>query len=114
MNDDAEIKDESTEDLYERKFFKIDAGQQPLRIDKWLQQRIENASRNKIQQSIDAGFVTVNTKQIKSNYKIKPGDDVLLLRLINLEYTEVKAEKIDLNIVYEDDDVIGGGVIQRS
>jgi 23S rRNA pseudouridine1911/1915/1917 synthase len=107
MNDEIEIeKEEPAEELYERKVFKVDAGQQPLRIDKWVQQRIENASRNKVQQAIDAGFLTVNGKQIKSNYKIKPGDEIILLRFINPEYTEIKAENIPLNIVYEDDDVM--------
>ncbi len=72
------IKEESADELYERKSFKVDAGQQPLRIDKWVQQRIENASRNKVQQAIEAGFLTVNSKQVKSNYKIKPGDEILL------------------------------------
>ena len=107
MNDEAEIlKDESADEIYERKFFKVDAGQQPLRIDKWIQHRIENASRNKIQQSIDAGFITVNAKPVKNNYKIKPGDEILLMSLINPEYTEVKAEKINLSIVYEDNEVM--------
>jgi 23S rRNA pseudouridine1911/1915/1917 synthase len=107
MNDEIEIeKEEPAEEVYEKKVFKVDAGQQPLRIDKWVQQRIENASRNKVQQAIDAGFLTVNGKQIKSNYKIKPGDEIILLRFINPEYTEIKAENIPLNIVYEDDDVM--------
>lgn len=107
MNDDAEIvKEESADELYERKAFKVDAGQQPLRIDKWVQQRIENASRNKVQQAIEAGFLTVNGKQVKSNYKIKPGDEILLMSFINPEYTEVKPENIFLNIVYEDKDVM--------
>ena len=44
---------------------------------------IENASRNKVQQAIEAGFLTVNGKQVKSNYKIKPGDDILLMSLVN-------------------------------
>lgn len=105
MNDE-EIKEEPAEELYERKSFIIDAGQQPLRIDKWVQQRIENASRNKIQQAVDAGFLTVNTKPVKSNYKIKPGDEVLLMSFINPEYTEVKAENIYLDIVYEDDELM--------
>ncbi len=107
MNDEIEIeKEEPAEELYERKVFKVDTGQQPLRIDKWIQQRIENASRNKVQQAIDAGFLTVNGKQIKSNYKIKPGDELILLRFINPEYTEIKAENIPLNIVYEDEVVM--------
>ncbi len=107
MNDEIEIeKEEPAEELYERKVFKVDTGQQPLRIDKWIQQRIENASRNKVQQAIDAGFLTVNGKQIKSNYKIKPGDEIILMRFINPEYTEIKAENIPLNIMYEDEVVM--------
>src|SRR5256885_8003458 len=107
MDDEQEIaKEEVADELYERKSFKVDAGQQPLRIDKWVQQRIENASRNKVQQAIEAGFLTVNAKRVKSNYKIKPGDEILLLSFVNPEYTEVKAENIFLNIVYEDDDVM--------
>lgn len=107
MNDEQEIvKEESADELYERKSFKVDAGQQPLRIDKWVQQRIENASRNKVQQAIEAGFLTVNGKQVKSNYKIKPGDEILLMSFINPEYTEIKPENIFLNIVYEDDEVM--------
>ena len=100
------MKEELVDDLYERKSFKVDAGQEPVRIDKWVQHRIENASRNKIQQAIEAGFVTVNGKQVKSNYKIKPGDEILLMSLVNPEYTEVRPENIALNVVYEDEDVM--------
>src|SRR6186997_3067441 len=107
MNQDEEIiKEDMADELYERKSFKVDAGQQPLRIDKWVQQRIENATRNKVQQAIEAGFLTVNGKTVKSNYKIKPGDDIVLLSLLNPEYTEIRPEAIPLNIVYEDDDVM--------
>ena len=107
MNDaDDIIKEEVADELYERKSFKVDDGQQPLRIDKWVQVRVENASRNKIQQAIEAGFLTVNGKPVKNNYKTKAGDIVLLMTLINPDYTEVKAENIPLNIVYEDDDVM--------
>jgi len=105
-DDDKIIKEEVTDELYERKTFTVDAGQEPLRIDKWVQVRVQNASRNKIQQSIDAGFLTVNGKTVKSNYKTKPGDVVSLMLFINSEYTEVKPEKIPLNIVYEDNDVL--------
>lgn len=104
MNEANEIpREEAADELYERKLFKVDAGQEPLRIDKWVQQRIENASRNKVQQAIEAGFLTVNGRQVKSNYKTKPGDVILLMSLVNPEYTEIKPEPILLNIVYEDD-----------
>ena len=107
MNKDNEIlKEETADELYERKSFKVDTGQEPLRIDKWVQQRIENASRNKVQQAIEAGFLTVNGKVVKSNYKTKPGDIVLLMSLVNPEYTEIRPENIPLNVVYEDNDVM--------
>jgi 23S rRNA pseudouridine1911/1915/1917 synthase len=108
MNDreDSMAKQDGAEDLYEKKTFKVDAGQEPMRIDKWVQSRLENASRNKIQQAIEAGFLTVNGQSVKSNYKIKPGDLITLLLFINPDYTEVKPENIPLNIVYEDAEVM--------
>ena len=107
MSDDAEIiQEESAEELYERKSFTIDRGQEPTRIDKWIQVRIENASRNKVQKGIEDGFLTVNGKVVKSNYKVKPGDEVVMMSLVNSEYTELKEEPITLNIVFEDEDIL--------
>lgn len=109
MTQDPEnIPDEQMdgEALYERKTYMIDAGQQPLRIDKWMQARIENATRNKIQKGIDAGFLTVNDQKVKCNYKVRPGDEVVWLSYTNPEYSEIKPEQMDLDIVYEDDAVM--------
>ncbi|MBS1671652.1 MAG: RluA family pseudouridine synthase [Bacteroidetes bacterium] len=107
MNTEPEIEQqEQLEEMYERRAFIIDKGQEPMRIDKWLQIRLEGATRNKIQQGIESGFLTVNGKTVKSNYKVKPGDELLLITFINPEYTELKAENIPLNIVYEDDEVL--------
>jgi len=107
MSEEAEIfNEEVQEELYERKSFSVDKGQEPIRIDKWVQMRLENASRNKIQNAIDAGFLTVNGKQVKSNYKVRPGDEILLMSLVNPETTDIKPEPISLNIVYEDDAVL--------
>ncbi len=100
------LQEETNEELYERKEFSIDKGQEPVRVDKWLQAHIEGATRNKIQRGIESGFLTVNDKIVRSNYRIKPGDKVVLLSLINPEYTELKPENIPLNIVYEDADVL--------
>ena len=84
MSDEIEILQEETgEELYERKEFVIAKGQEPMRIDKWLQQSIEGATRNKIQKGIGSGFLTVNGKIVKSNYRTKPGDEIILLSLIN-------------------------------
>ena len=101
-----DIQSEQSEELYERRSFVIDKGQEPMRIDKWLQIRLERATRNKIQNGIDAGFLTVNGKVVKSNYRVKPGDELLLMSLIDPDKTDVKAEPIPLNIVFEDDDII--------
>lgn len=107
MQDEQEIlPEESSEELYERRSFTVDRGQEPMRIDKWLHLRIEGASRNKIQKGIDEGFLTVNGKNVKSNYKVKPGDEILLMSFINPEITEIKPEPLPLNIVYEDDAVM--------
>ena len=57
---------EGSEELYERLHLKVDKGQEPLRIDKFLVQRIENASRNKIQQALETGMVLVNNRQVQS------------------------------------------------
>ena len=70
MNNE-EIENIDNEELYEKLAITIDKGQEPLRIDKFLMQRIEGATRNKIQQGIDDEMVLVNDKPIKSNYKVK-------------------------------------------
>ena len=107
MNVDVDIiQEENSDEAYERKTFVVDKGQEPMRIDKWIQNHIEGATRNKIQQGIDAGFLTVNGKIVKNNYRIKPGDDIVLMTFINPDYTILKAEPVPLNIVYEDEDVL--------
>jgi len=107
MNVDVNIvQEDNSEDVYEKKTFTVDKGQEPMRIDKWIQNHIEGATRNKIQQGIESGFLTVNGKIVKSNYKIKPGDDIILMTFINPDYTILKAEYVPLNIVFEDEDVI--------
>ena len=107
MQEDQDIlQEDNSEELYERKAFHVDKGQEPMRIDKWVQTRMENATRNKIQKGIEAGFLTVNGKPVKCNYKIKPGDDILLLSFQHPDQSEIKPENIPLTIVYEDEVVI--------
>jgi 23S rRNA pseudouridine1911/1915/1917 synthase len=102
---DSELVD-SSDELYQRFSFTIDKGQEPLRIDKFLMSRIEGATRNKLQRAINAGLVLVNGKEIKQNYKIKPADQIIIYSDLSPESTEVVPEKMDLNIVYEDDDLM--------
>ncbi len=101
-----EQQQNGSDELYERLVIRIDKGQEPLRIDKYLMMRIENASRNKIQRAINAGLVTVNKKAVKQNYKVKGLDEIILFSDMSPEETEVVPEKMDLNIFYEDEDVM--------
>jgi 23S rRNA pseudouridine1911/1915/1917 synthase len=107
MSEELEVfAEDQNEALYEKSTFIIDKGQEPTRIDKWLQARIEGITRNKIQNGIDNGFLTVNGKVVKSNYRTRPGDEVVYMSFINPDYTELKPEPMNLDIVYEDDAVM--------
>lgn len=102
---ESEVQD-SNDELYERFSITIDKGQEPLRIDKFLANRIEGATRNKLQQAINLGLVMVNGKEIRSNYKIKPLDSVIIYSDLSPEETDVVPEEMELNIVYEDEDLM--------
>ncbi|MDG1823298.1 MAG: RluA family pseudouridine synthase [Flavobacteriaceae bacterium] len=92
--------------LYEHYVFTADSGQQPLRVDKFLMNRIENATRNKIQQAAKAGSVHVNDLAVKSNYKVKGGDKVQVLFAHPPYENLLVGEEIPLDIVYEDDSLV--------
>jgi 23S rRNA pseudouridine1911/1915/1917 synthase len=97
---------ESNDELYERFTFTIDKGQEPYRVDKFLMNRLEGATRNKLQRAINVGLVLVNNKEIKQNYKVKPYDQIVIYSDLSPESTEIVPENIPLNIVFEDDDII--------
>ncbi len=110
MNQDDLIEqqgeDGGSDALYERFVFKADKGQEPYRIDKFLMNRIEGATRNKLQQAINAGLVLVNQKEVKQNYKIKAFDQVTVYSDLSPESTDIVPEKMELNIVHEDEDIL--------
>jgi len=108
MNEERihEEQQNGNDELYERFVIKIDKGQEPYRIDKFLMNRIEGATRNKLQQAINAGLVLVNGKDVRPNYKVKPMDEIIVYSDMSPEETEVVPEKIDLDIVYEDSDLM--------
>lgn len=109
FDDDIEIGDlgaESDEELYEHYRVVTDRKQEPLRIDKFLFNRIENISRTRIQSAAEAGCILVNQKPVKSNYKIKPFDEIVVVLPQKPAKYDVKAENIPIDIVYEDDDVV--------
>jgi len=109
MKEDIEEKnsnDNEDPELYEHYKFDIDPGQKPLRIDKFLVNRIENASRSKIQSAAEAENILVNNQAVKSNYKVKPGDIVSIVMAYPPREIELIPENISLNIVYEDEQLI--------
>lgn len=99
-------QEEDEQDLFEHFNIVVDKGQSLLRIDKFLMHRIENASRNRIQNAIDAGNVLVNKQQIKASYKVKPLDEISIVYAQPPRDTEVYPEDIPIDIVYEDDDLL--------
>lgn len=109
---DEELCDPDSDDgagdgtLYEHYRFTADAGQQLLRVDRFLVEHMPKASRNRIQQAAAAGCVLVNGKAVKSNYRVKPGDTVQVVMDRPRYDTEILPENITLDIVYEDDDVL--------
>ncbi len=106
MAEFEELPEQEEQDLYEHLRIVVDKGQSLLRVDKFLMNRIENASRNRIQNAIDAGSVLVNDRTVKASYKVKPGDSISIVLPHPPRDTEVYPENIPLSIVYEDDDVI--------
>lgn len=94
------------EELYEHYRFTAGDGQVPLRVDKFLMNFIENATRNKVQQAAKAGNILVNDIAVKSNHKVKPKDVVTVVLSYPPQENELIAEDIPLDIVFEDDTLI--------
>lgn len=108
MNDDIEKDDELNEgeEIFERLSIVADKGQEPYRIDKFLMNRIEGATRNKIQQAIENHMVLINDKPVKSNYKVRAQDKIVVYHNRAPEGNEIVPEDIPINIIYEDDDLL--------
>ena len=100
-NDDLEEGE-----LFEHYRLTVDAGQSLLRIDKFLSNRIENASRSRIQAAADAGNILVNDTPVKPNYKVKPNDEIQIVMDYPRRELKIIPEEIPLNIVYEDDQLV--------
>lgn len=88
--------------LYEHFRFVVDSGQEPQRIDKYMLEKLQHSSRNRIQRAADAGFVHVNDRPVKRNYRVRPGDVVTLMLDRPRHDTSIEAEDIPLDVVYED------------
>ena len=98
--------DNNLEDLHEHYSFNVDLGQEPLRVDKYLLNKIENTTRTKIQFGIKNGSVYVNRNKVKTNYKVKGGDQIKVLFNHPPHENLLVPEKIPLNIIYEDETII--------
>ncbi len=93
-------------DLYEHFRVVVDKGQAMVRVDRYLFERIVNASRNRIQKAADAGCVMANGKPVKSSYKVKPLDVITVMMDRPRYENEIIPEDIPLDIVYEDDSLM--------
>lgn len=105
--DTAELNDaDENGQLYEHFRFVADPGMAPLRVDKFMCEKLPHSSRNRIQTAADSGFVHVGGRPVKSNYKVRPGDVVTLMLDRPRHDTSIVAEDIPINIVYEDNDLM--------
>lgn len=104
--ENLEIQSEDETELFENFRIIVDKGQNLLRIDKFLMDRLEATSRNKIQQAAKADCIRVNEIPVKSNYKVRPGDIVQIFLATQPRELEIIPQDIPLEIVYEDEDII--------
>ena len=97
---------ENNDELFEHFSFLADKGQEPVRVDKFLMNRIENATRNKIQKAAKSGYIFSNENPVKQNYKVKPGDNIKVMFHHPPYEKLIVGEKIDIDIIYEDNDIL--------
>ena len=97
---------ENNDELFEHFSFLADKGQEPVRVDKFLMNRIENATRNKIQKAAKSGYIFSNENPVKQNYKVKPGDNIKVMFHHPPYENLIVGEKIDIEIIYEDNDIL--------
>lgn len=102
----ALTEEEEQQEMYEHFRLEVDSGQSPLRIDKYLADRLQDSSRHRVQLAIQAGYVRVNEHVVKANYKVRPLDRITLMMPYRRRGVEIKPEPIPLDIVYEDDELL--------
>ena len=102
--EEFEVSDE--QELFEHFRLVSDQGQSVVRVDKFLVNRLDNASRSRIQAAADAGNIRVNDVPVKANYKVKPGDVVTLMLDYPRRELRIIPEDIPLDIVFEDNELV--------
>jgi 23S rRNA pseudouridine1911/1915/1917 synthase len=103
---EGDFLDDEEVPLFEHYKLSVDQGQAPVRIDRFLTDRLSNATRNRVQNAIEKGTVQINGQATKANYKIKPGDVITIMLEETKKDFEVVPEKIPLDILYEDKDLL--------
>ncbi|MFM2037674.1 MAG: hypothetical protein RL432_613 [Bacteroidota bacterium] len=103
LNNNEDIAEHDEEDLFEHHRFHVDAGQQILRIDKYLIDRLPKTSRNRIQVAARNGNILVNGKAVKPNHRVKPKDDISIVMPYPVRELKLIPQNLNLNILYEDD-----------
>lgn len=100
------FEEEHDGELFEHFNIKADAGQKPLRIDKFLVNKLEGTSRNRLQQAAEAGYIVVNGEAVKCNYKVRPNDDISLMMDFPKRELTIVPQDIPVDVVYEDDSLL--------
>ncbi len=106
LSEQPDDNEANESELFEHHRIQVDKGQAMLRLDKYLQMRLEGVSRTKIQAATKADCVLVNDRPAKSNYKVKPLDTISVLLPHPRQEIELVPEPVPFNITYEDDDVL--------
>lgn len=104
--DNEDNEEQENEELYEHIRLEVDKGQNPLRIDKFISNRVENLSRNRVQNASKADALLVNGEPVKVNYKVKPKDIITIVLPRQMREFSLSPEQLDLDIVFEDDSVL--------
>ena len=97
---------EEEEPQFEHFRLNVDAGQEPMRVDKYMSTHLEKTSRNRIQLAIKNGYVKVGDKTVKANFTVRPGDVIRFLMPYERRGIEVIPQDIPLDILFEDDDLL--------
>ena len=97
---------ENSNKFFEKSIIKADENQTAIRLDVFLFDKLPNVTRNKIQEGIKVGQVLVNKNKVKPSYKVKAGDSIEVEILRAIKPTEIKPENIDLDILYEDQELL--------
>ena len=106
LEDVGQAACEEEPEVFEHFRLNVDAGQTPMRIDKYMSEYLEDTSRNRVQLAIKEGCIHVGDKVVKANYIIRPGDVIRFIMPYRRRGLEILPQDIPLDIVYEDDDVL--------